>query len=845
MSQPRPRPSWCRTKINSGSVAELRQTMGWAEPEFNQFRQYITSRAPEIGLNIDAGVDARDPAKFQELVNDCARMFPALKDFEGSWPVDFYFAKYTNIRSKYTRRSANGKGQASTAPSNSASTNSISVPKSSGSAQKSPKPEETADSEKENESAATPENPSQVTSQRIRPRPSWSRTQINCGSMTELRQIMGWAEPEFSQFREYITSRAPKIGLNIDAGVDAQDPATFQELVNDCTRMFPALQDFEGSWPVEFYFAKYTNIRSKYTRRSANGKGQASTAPSNSASTNSTSVPKSSGSAQKLPKPEEMTDSEKENESAATPENPSQVTSQRIGPRPSWSRTQINGGSMTELRQTMGWAEPEFNQFREYITSRAPKTGLNIDAGVDAQDPAKFQELVNDCTRMFPALQDFEGSWPVEFYFAKYTFHRYKETRRRANLKGQASTAPSDSASTNSTSVPKSSGSAQKSQKRKETADSEKENDSAPTPENSSQVTLQHVMVEASSHRATGPDRREPSSVTSITSSPLSSSTNSAPRTSPSVPNSMPRAVLSVCVFCGFRPRIPATEIVELYACLQGREDLQHLLAIAGIMTDNHLRALIQLRETQRHDFLSRLVPAHLNFLEKMQVLDMLHAYINGKTERPAKLRTTEIPRPPERVEDRLSLHQCKHTNVMKYMRIADEYEYFELVMFIEEKIEEFLDASKPIDEQDHKNIEALVRSVCEARPSLRRYEAVWPVPVHIRRFLGARMPETATGTQDSAAASQSIRPSSTDHECLRLQAHPAEDVPPSVTGLLAAHGMEELGPAFLYMGVRTDEAFSKIVTSRDAKSRFLARFSLLECSVFQTMMMRHILEQA
>ncbi|KAJ7736552.1 hypothetical protein DFH07DRAFT_1064883 [Mycena maculata] len=466
---------------------------------------------------------------------------------------------------------------------------------------------------------------------------------------------------------------------------------------------------------------------------------------------------------------------------------------------------------------------------------------------------------------MFPALQVFEGSWPVEFYFEKYTTTRKIHIRRNAKQQGQAK---SNSASTNSSNAPESLGNAQKSQKRKERANLDKENESASTPSNPIQMASQRVIVDAPFQWATEQDvkpwigpiitthanRREPPCSSSQNPNGSSSlppeyfHTRSAPRSSPPVPKAKPRAVLSACVFCGVRPRVPAEETVELYACLKGREDLQRLLEVAGIVADNHLRALIQLRETLRHDFLSSLVPTHLNFLEKMEVLDMLDAYVNRETEpsfaeRPAKLRAAEIPRPPEKVEDRISLHQCKHTNVMKWMQIAEEYEYFEFLMLIEEKIEEFMDVSKPVDEQDEKNIEAVVRSVCEERPSLRRYEAVWPVQVHIRRFLGAHAPSLLTGTQDSAIASQSVCPSSTQHKCPRLQANPAEAVPPSVAGLLANYGMEELGPALLFMGVRTDEKFNQILTSRDAKSRLLAEFSCLECSPFQAMMMRHIIE--
>jgi hypothetical protein len=67
--------------------------------------------------------------------------------------------------------------------------------------------------------------------------------------------------------------------------------------------------------------------------------------------------------------------------------------------------------------------------------------------------------------------------------------------------------------------------------------------------------------------------------------------------------------------------------------------------------------------------------------------------------------------------------------------------------------------------------------------------------------------------------------------------------VPPSVVALLSDYGMEELGPAFLFLGITSDAKFADLVTR---KREFLAGLlgPLVECSEFQATMIRYIVER-
>jgi hypothetical protein len=70
--------------------------------------------------------------------------------------------------------------------------------------------------------------------------------------------------------------------------------------------------------------------------------------------------------------------------------------------------------------------------------------------------------------------------------------------------------------------------------------------------------------------------------------------------------------------------------------------------------------------------------------------------------------------------------------------------------------------------------------------------------------------------------------------------------VPPSVVALLSDYGMEELGPAFLFLGITSDAKFANIVTSQRVKKEFIAGLPgpLVECTEFQTAMIRYIVER-
>ncbi|KAJ7220205.1 hypothetical protein GGX14DRAFT_586074 [Mycena pura] len=73
--------------------------------------------------------------------------------------------------------------------------------------------------------------------------------------------------------------------------------------------------------------------------------------------------------------------------------------------------------------------------------------------------------------------------------------------------------------------------------------------------------------------------------------------------------------------------------------------------------------------------------------------------------------------------------------------------------------------------------------------------------------------------------------------------------IPPVLDALLRAHEMEDLGPAFLALGFRSDDHVKRILVSQAMQAELLAEENLTRLHVhltdFQKMMMRYILAEA
>ncbi|KAJ7464361.1 hypothetical protein FB451DRAFT_1561682 [Mycena latifolia] len=631
------------------------------------------------------------------------------------------------------------------------------------------------------------------------PRPAWAPSRIDHCTTERLREAMGWTPVDLKRFTMHVAANAVVFRLDTYAPPRAQEDAKWRELVEDSVKAFPALKAFEGAWPVEFYYTGYAYWRR--LRRNATSQTAAASSPVQGSDT---------GTLQKKRKQPEP-DREKEKEDLTT--------------------MNVKGSAPgTQGAPTWPPAQPNLNEHRS-----ASQRG-SASQGAPSWPPAQVNLNLNERG----VISSGAPTWPPP----QPSLNERQSTSQRTSSSHGAPTWPPTQSSLNK--------GVRQGREHQAAApprpEQENLNEQQPSFQRTSGTHRAPLSPEperkplASRHNEISSTRHcEYSSSSSQTSSASTPSLSSSP-IPPASRRSHPvkqKAIWSICVLCGFRPPIPPEQTIELQLFFNGRDDLRHVLAAVGIVADHHLRALLRVGAKQREAFLRSITPDHLTYLEKVEIADLLDTYIgqNGEgptSDRPAKVQLAAIPRPSEGLENILSQHTCSHVHVKKHMRMADDDEYFDLVDSIEAEIPRYLDVSMSFEEQTDAQIYALLKSVCEDRPSLRKYPDYWPVLLHIKRFLRAQE-AGQSGTQRSPPR----------HECPRQRGHPAADAPPSVDALLADYGMEELGPAFFFLGIRTDEKFANMIfMSKTAKSQLLAELAPLGCSVFQAMMMRYIVEE-
>ncbi|KAJ7694540.1 hypothetical protein B0H17DRAFT_1199069 [Mycena rosella] len=606
------------------------------------------------------------------------------------------------------------------------------------------------------------------------PRPDWAPSRISGTNARDMADVMSWKQEDFVKLKEHVQAKAAALQLDTYAGPPAQDPAKWRELVADCVKAFPALKDFARRWPVEFYYTQYTHWRRLERNKRLRSQNAQQPAP--------TKGPDSS--AQRPGKRKGGPDAGKEN-----------VDEPRIAPRATQSGSQSNSGA-------------------QFPRSRPPTQ--------------REKERLNDRTETNIDSQRQSGAQAAHSGAATQPGKGKLSERTPTNI--QQSSSQHSSASQGTPPQPP--------------TRPENERISTHTKESGSQrysgsQDAPSTSFTQSDGKLLATRRNEFSSTTrreySLSSRQMSANT-SAPSSSPRFPGSSSAP----------RHSQPTTHHASWSACttelrllFKGRDDLLQAFITVGVIADHHLRALLRLSARQREGFLDSIAPKYLTFVEKVEIADLLETHLDNTATglRPAKIQVVSIPRPPEGLVNVLGQHTCSYVHIKKHMRIADDNEYFDIVDYIESEIPRFLEVEKPIEEQDDLDVQALLESVCEAWPSMRKYADCWPIFVHVSRFLDARQ-AGLPGTPRNAPPPR--------HECPRQRMYPAADVPPSVKALLADYGMDELGPAFLFLGVQTDEKFGSMVASEKARSRFLAGVPPLQlgCSAFQGIMMRYIIER-
>ncbi|KAJ7751689.1 hypothetical protein B0H16DRAFT_1840125 [Mycena metata] len=528
-------------------------------------------------------------------------------------------------------------------------------------------------------------------------------------------------------------------------------------------------------------------------------------------------------------------------------------------PRPRWSHTQIRNKPLVEFSDTMGWSEREFGRFKEHIIAAANKLNLDTFSEPKEQDPAKWEQLLVGCRAKFPQLDDFQNHWPLEVYYTKYVIWRVSNRNRRCRSTQETGTRSQGKSKRNNKHM-----GSEKGQRTSAATVIQSPrthaNPRSPAPgeestsasRSSQSISVAQTSLDASPSASGNDEGSSSGSKTSSVSAKDNSSLSVTSRSSRGAGAiSSQNSKRGPCILCSAQFPVSPSETMQLREFFHDRPDLLRVLSVVGIIADHHLNAFLRLNSHRRHDFLhSGALQGRLTYLQKVEILDLLESYHDCRSstltsrvnvDRAQKVGSTKIKRPPVWLEDILAYYRAGYTDVMRHMRLTDEEEYFEVVNLIEGQIPQYLDVANAIEDQDDAQLEALVESICEEKPHLRKYDDLWPVYVHIRRYLSARS-AGLPGTRSVLTAPL--------HKCPLLQTYPHSRVPRSLAALLADLEMEELGPAFLFLGIRSDDQFASIITSPRVRAQFVAELStgagrsLVGCSDFQRTMMAWVLEQ-
>ncbi|KAJ7651112.1 hypothetical protein FB45DRAFT_31397 [Roridomyces roridus] len=723
-------------------------------------------------------------------------------------------------------------------------------------------------------------------SRQLIPKPRWSNSICTRVKDADLLDAMGWKEKQLEELKKHIRETALKMG--IDADKQEKDQVKFQRLASDCARAFPGLKKFEGYWPVEMYLTKWmywrTTNRTRHERKRCTDKSVVAEKTPMARNDNPPNSKKRKFFA-------DVTDEESDDElfqiptpaSASRGKNvPLAKMSQQVKPSCSFNRHTQTSGTLSSSNPRPNTASSQPLRLGAFPPGKSsgrfkPAGGSdqrNQPSALPATQPSstsrtKAVAMESSSQKTSPSKPQIQISAALSSKShagisasppSRSTTFQHKEISAATSSPQTNLSKPVSSIQwppTSSSQLLSKGSTSQASTSRRDNSTAEPSHLAARTgsPASPSASASQRTQIPTPSSSQTLPDSSAPRQsrpagdcASAAVSSSNKPSAPPGPSFSPSSPDTP--ATWGCCVFCGVKPNVPDSAIVELTACFKGQDvDLLGALRNIGVVSDCYFRILLRLTRRERSNFLSKLVFDYMNPMEKMEIIDLLENYedrVKARAgSRPSKKAKRIICRPDKAEEEYIARHKGPHVYLKKHMQIDDDGEYFEIMKLVETKAKEYLDLSIPFEEQEA-NIKYVTELLCEERPSFLEYEDVWPIRVHLRRFFSQPSDANATQTQSS---SQRLRPpastqcaSPPHHECSRLQKYPPQKVPPCIVAFLTDYGMQELGPVCLFLGVKN---FDALATSAGRKRDFLEQLGRapLGWSVFQRMMMEHILE--
>ncbi|PBK96986.1 hypothetical protein ARMGADRAFT_722526 [Armillaria gallica] len=286
------------------------------------------------------------------------------------------------------------------------------------------------------------------------------------------------------------------------------------------------------------------------------------------------------------------------------------------------------------------------------------------------------------------------------------------------------------------------------------------------------------------------------------------------------------------CLSCGALPKLDRADTSELpvFLNLDRNDDLLSILSANGIFTNHHLHLVMQMTPEQRTDFFNT---TSISAFRALGLREDIEKYAERLGFRRKKYKFSFplpgqiIPRPNEDVLEELSKPLAKHDKFGEAMNMSMDvyWDVTDVLLTKFKSIVEPFPATMFLDEiktQYAHKWDEFQRVVCTERPVLLNYEDYWPIEVYIRRHLA----QTPTPQQRQLSWS----PSSFQTKMAKVFHCPVHMVPAldsyPMSIMLRVHfktlGIEELIPAAVLLGIRSDEDFLKMVKMDDLQVQMI-----------------------
>ncbi|KAF8623589.1 hypothetical protein AX15_006354 [Amanita polypyramis BW_CC] len=460
-----------------------------------------------------------------------------------------------------------------------------------------------------------------------------------------------------------------------------------------------------------------------------------------------------------------------------------------------------------ELKDYMGISQSDFSLFKTVVEQYA-LGGLPCVART-RQKPEEWEIFVETINALLPQLGKYLGSWHITAYFSILR-RTHAIQRKWREMHAERAT---------HTSTPPLSLSAEKKR-------------------------IKYVgksppgrRLISSPARESGPRRR-----TSAKSVPPS--TQGGSQQSSSIPLTLVNYP-APCTTCGYCPPVPSSLSEKLRSFFTNTEDLLPVLFFIGVTHDRHLYMILNWTPADRAAFVNALNQNRVKATDKQRLIELLarrqvvspsavKTPVRSRRERPYD----PIPKPLPDVERRLISAQVSLSELMQAMTIQDEQEFHEILQTIDTLYGEDDDQSG----RDNQWWIQFFHKVYSRWPVMRLYQEAgpeqnnWAIKFYLRRKLAGGIglspdntpTDNLTYGRETATRCRTMSPDidsypnpnvnqTLPYPGITLSTCPAHHPPdyrlvgPRLRHLLESHGSEELLPAFIAVGIKTDQALHSL----------------------------------